>query len=306
MQAGIPKESYVRVTIAAPALADVTIRRHVIAQTRLFCRRGDHVYVAVSIVPDSLPDELMMLGVTVGGTIPPSDLSIYHHTDHHPLLTSLREQDQGLVIVHDHGTAPKSWLPAHYADLCLVDDTVRRDELICAYGLTPARVQVLPSPGHQADYENAMNHWVHQVSADDWSQIPGAEDRLLAHPRMTEPVAGVAALRGDLHLGESQADIMLRDYTVHSRIPVVGGLVAWLRRNLTSHLREPYLDPTLERQVAFNRTVLDWMEQVQTRLEALENTVQDLQIQLSPPTQERVPAVPDDQPLDNAQESNDG
>lgn len=54
----------------------------------------------------------------------------------------------------------------------------------------------------------------------------------------------------------SQADVMLRGYVVRSKAPVVGRLIAWVRRNLTSHLREPYLDPTLERQVAFNRAVV--------------------------------------------------
>lgn len=53
-----------------------------------------------------------------------------------------------------------------------------------------------------------------------------------------------------------QADVMLRDYVVRSKAPMLGRLIAWVRRNLTSHLREPYLDPTLERQVAFNRAVV--------------------------------------------------
>jgi len=54
----------------------------------------------------------------------------------------------------------------------------------------------------------------------------------------------------------AQADVMLRGYTVRSQAPLVGRLIAWIRRNLTSHLREPYLDPMIERQVAFNRAVV--------------------------------------------------
>ena len=33
---------------------------------------------------------------------------------------------------------------------------------------------------------------------------------------------------------------------------MVGRLVAWMRRNLTSHLKEPYLDPIILRQQAYN------------------------------------------------------
>jgi len=55
---------------------------------------------------------------------------------------------------------------------------------------------------------------------------------------------------------EAQSDISMRGYVVHSKLPVIGSLVAWIRRNLTSHLREPYLDPMIERQVAFNHRVV--------------------------------------------------
>ena len=59
-----------------------------------------------------------------------------------------------------------------------------------------------------------------------------------------------------LELLQLQTDVMLRDYVIHSKIPLIGGLIAWIRRNLTSHLREPYVDPILERQVAFNRRIV--------------------------------------------------
>ena len=66
------------------------------------------------------------------------------------------------------------------------------------------------------------------------------------------------------HLNK-QADVMLRGYTVRSRAPLVGRLIAWIRRNLTSHLREPYLDPTLERQVAFNRAMVQALSSLEQR-----------------------------------------
>ncbi len=60
---------------------------------------------------------------------------------------------------------------------------------------------------------------------------------------------------------------MIQPYTVRSGIPVIGPLVAWLRRNLTSHLREPYLDPTLRRQDRFNWLVVQAMRQVSRLLD---------------------------------------
>ena len=73
--------------------------------------------------------------------------------------------------------------------------------------------------------------------------------------------AGGAAL-ADL---EASADVMLRTYVVRSGLPFVGRLVAWIRRNLTSHLREPYLDPTLERQVGFNQHVVGQLQALLAR-----------------------------------------
>ncbi len=52
------------------------------------------------------------------------------------------------------------------------------------------------------------------------------------------------------------ADVATSDYTIRSHLPVVGHLVAWTRRQLTSHLKEPYIDPIITRQRNFNQEVL--------------------------------------------------
>ncbi len=65
-----------------------------------------------------------------------------------------------------------------------------------------------------------------------------------------------SAMESDLQRLDALADVMMRDYRVQSRAPLVGRLIAWLRQSSTSHLREPYLDPTLERQVIFNRQIM--------------------------------------------------
>jgi glycosyltransferase involved in cell wall biosynthesis len=87
-----------------------------------------------------------------------------------------------------------------------------------------------------------------------------------------------------------QSDIALRDYKVRSRVPLVGPLIVWVRRNLTSHLREPYLDPTIENQVDLNHRVAQWMRraavivansaqrqtELEKRLESLEAEIEAL------------------------------
>jgi glycosyltransferase involved in cell wall biosynthesis len=62
------------------------------------------------------------------------------------------------------------------------------------------------------------------------------------------------------------------DYQVQSGAPFgIGKLVVWLRNQLTSHLREPYLDPIIARQEQYNRQLLDAV------LPALERSVRSQQ-----------------------------
>jgi len=90
---------------------------------------------------------------------------------------------------------------------------------------------------------------------------PGATDTGLADPANPAERAR-EALRGHvLHL-DYIADVMKRGYVVRSRAPIIGPVIAWIRRNLTSHLREPYLDPMIEKQVAFNHHVAFTLRQL--------------------------------------------
>lgn len=54
-----------------------------------------------------------------------------------------------------------------------------------------------------------------------------------------------------------QAQVARPGYQIRSGLPLVGPAVAWLRRQLTSHLKEPYLDPVFAEQERFNRELLD-------------------------------------------------
>lgn len=72
-----------------------------------------------------------------------------------------------------------------------------------------------------------------------------------------------------------RADAVLKPYVVRSNAPLVGPLIAWVRRNLTSHLREPYLDPTLQRQESFNWQVVQTLRQVNRLLHRTQPAAED-------------------------------
>ena len=89
-----------------------------------------------------------------------------------------------------------------------------------------------------------------------------------------ESESTLLASRGDTVLNdlakeiEAQADVALRSYRVRSKVPLFGPLIAWVRRHLTSHLREPYLDPIIEQQVSLNRQMAEWLKQAGATLDA--------------------------------------
>lgn len=98
---------------------------------------------------------------------------------------------------------------------------------------------------------------------------------LVAHPTRPLRLPGPPTVAGgtqptlaDLPLDEEIESLhkaavnFIQPYTVRSNAPLVGPLIAWVRRNLTSHLKEPYLDPALRRQERFNWLVVQAMRQV--------------------------------------------
>ncbi len=76
----------------------------------------------------------------------------------------------------------------------------------------------------------------------------------------------------------AKADTALRGYRIRSRVPLFGPLIEWVRYNLTTHVKEAYLDRIVERQVMYNRSVAEEMAALQeevarlrARLDALES-----------------------------------
>lgn len=209
---------------------------------------------------------------------------------------AIKHLAHGLVVA-DLRHAPvleeeAGWLP--YADLCLVRNPSDQTDLIRLRACEPERIYPVPDDNRLLDLldkalqdklppaefsEAARTAPLPGISREEFaaadSQV-GSEEETMTNTRQ------IAALAARLEVAERQSDVMLRDYQVHSKAPLVGPLIAWVRRNLTSHLREPYLDPTLEHQVALNRElvkalrdVLPLLTNLETRLAQLEEKDSD-------------------------------
>ena len=94
---------------------------------------------------------------------------------------------------------------------------------------------------------------------------------------LSPPTQRVVTLSARLEATARQADVMQHDYQVRSKVPIIGPCIAWARRNLTSHLREPYLDPTLERQVALNHELVVTLREMMHMLADLEERLARLE-----------------------------
>lgn len=122
--------------------------------------------------------------------------------------------------------------------------------------------------------ETYNNNWGKIVGeVQEWLAARPSRPLRLSEPPIPVPGNAVAAELLDLPLQDEikqlhkAAESVLQPFVVRSGLPVVGPLIVWLRRNLTSHLREPYLDPTLRRQERFNWLVVQTMRQVNRLLE---------------------------------------
>ena len=200
----------------------------------------------------------------------PSDAELYFFGAGHEAMKRLAH---GLVVLdlRDDVDLSAAWTP--FADLCLVRDTLAKMVLVETYGCEPERIFVVSDDdGHRLvnlvtqAWRDALPPATVEKRGEPMDDSQSAHDQAAALPAQQ-----VATLTARVETLERQADVMLRGYQVRSHVPFIGPLIAWVRRNLTSHLREPYVDPSLERQVALNRelvVVLRAMLRLQTDLEA--------------------------------------
>ena len=210
----------------------------------------------------------------------PPDADLYFFCTGHEAMKHLTH---GLVILdlrNDPGMESAGWLP--YADLCLLRSASDQAALIEVQSCEPERVYVVPDADgllelvDKAGDDRLPSAEISESSLPDFlpgkpgTEIAMADPQRQSESAIARSAPNIAALSARLEVAERQADVMLRDYQVQSKVPLAGPLVAWLRRNLTSHLREPYLDPTLEQQVALNRDLVKALREISALLAGLE------------------------------------
>jgi hypothetical protein len=238
-----------------------------------------------------------------------SDLYIYHYSGGYELMESMRQIERGTVIFYYHQNAsPELWSAdagrevlmqsvqgsamAYYADFCIAASPFNKQDLVERLHYDSDRIYILPltvssegliSGDDLKCYEAGMAEIVDQAVIYTLPEIP---------PEPLVEVEVEVEEEEELSLGDllddikAHSDVALRGYVVRSKAPLVGPLIAWVRRNLTSHLREPYLDPMIERQVVFNQRLAEWLGQVGAAVDAsaqrqfeLEARVQALEVQ---------------------------
>jgi len=232
------------------------------ATASLYQERGDSVSTQVpsgEVLPDS----------------PENRADLYFFYTGHEVMKRLAH---GLVILDlrdDAALEAAPWAP--YADLCLVNDEQDRMALVDTHGCEPERVIAVADNKTMVDLvDKAVHDALLPVPAPDRRRTGQNENNGGSMERKASlspsPSLGKGAVELAIRLDaiERQADIMLRGYQVRSHVPVFGPFIAWVRRNLTSHLREPYLDPTLERQVAMNRELVTALRRLSDRQADLE------------------------------------
>jgi glycosyltransferase involved in cell wall biosynthesis len=139
----------------------------------------------------------------------------------------------------------------------LLQDDKRYGELV-QWGLE--RVRTFSIEAYDAGFAEIVDEATRWVQA-----LPPVRQRGEGAPMSAGLDAPSGVRRGRMLIDDltelyAESDVMLRPYVVRSKLPVFGPLIAWVRRNLTSHLRGPYLDPMMERQVSLNRQLIDAME----------------------------------------------
>jgi hypothetical protein len=271
----------------------------IINQVQFFRRRGDDARVYVLHSPQNAPPDVKAVTsvvtleeLTEGAWehFRLSDLYIYHCPGYYVLMESIRNIDRGTVIFYYRNTTLSEQQGSggdrdvlaqdvdgsalvHYADWCIISSPSDRQDLVDRVGYAFDRIHVLPltvsskqpAPGDEDPLERYEAHFAEIVDQSVTYTLPEIPSEPAEEGR-TQGKFPSTALRDELVLGiltdeiKDRSDIAIRGYVIRSGIPLVGPLIAWARRNLTSHLREPYLDPMIERQVAFNHTVAGWMK----------------------------------------------
>jgi glycosyltransferase involved in cell wall biosynthesis/2-polyprenyl-3-methyl-5-hydroxy-6-metoxy-1,4-benzoquinol methylase len=99
--------------------------------------------------------------------------------------------------------------------------------------------------------------------------IQAARTPMSAQPAPAAPMPTMPDAEAHYRELETMGDVSMHGYAVRSDKPVVGSFIVWVRRNLTSHLKEPYVDPIIDRQVHVNRRLVWDLKSLYNRLRDL-------------------------------------
>ena len=268
-----------QVCLITPRLVDGDpLSQRVMAQWQFFRERGDAVRIYSAAKPIGLtePPGNDVHPVSSAAAWPDeqfvtSDLYVFHWDGPYELLEWLPKLTRGAALLYAHPAAPTSGAAetfsrvAAFADLVVVEGEPTAQLISDQYGYGSGPVRRLADG---ADYSILWAEVVAEVTAwlpnrpFPYGHLPAmsevhptrsAEQRSPSLPSLA--AVPDALLAADLQALLANAKTMTHNYVVRSRLPIIGPLLAWLRRNLTSHLREPYIDPTFERQELYNQQV---------------------------------------------------
>jgi hypothetical protein len=223
-----------------------------------------------------------------------SDVFYYHCFAEHFIFDTMRLPSRGVVVLHLHTLPEKNSQKLldylDYADILVLETQTLHKTFFQQFQKNFSR-PILLAEAH--DFQDSLRQTLF-ARLPKFHQTQPVSINALA-TKQTKPTIGLSPSRSGLpqdHLKQlsSRADIILRGYQVRSSLPLVGKALAWLRRNSTSHLREPYLDPILERQVLFNKQMVEMLNELanqhtsntlQLRLSAIELRLEHLSQQMS-------------------------
>ena len=127
----------------------------------------------------------------------------------------------------------------------------------------------LEIPGEDSGAEELVRRVRARIASNP--QDDGEAPASVAHSLWQEMI-GAQAEHGDRGAGEQirsrHCDIVPRDYTIGWRIPILGPIHALVRRIINAEIRR-YLMPSFEKQSAFNREVLQMLEELAQENERL-------------------------------------
>jgi glycosyltransferase involved in cell wall biosynthesis/2-polyprenyl-3-methyl-5-hydroxy-6-metoxy-1,4-benzoquinol methylase len=127
----------------------------------------------------------------------------------------------------------------------------------------------LRSKGLERVKEYSLENYEERLGriAEEATRYVQSVPRTQAIPAIREHLAEESRYIDDVEALERVADVAFREYVIRSDKPLLGPFIELVRRNVTSHLKEAYLDRIVERQVVFNTHVVRYLRHLANEVE---------------------------------------